>query len=170
MVPCLRASSPFKRTARSHARAARNRRHELKNQKCGCVRAARTVSPNWSPETMTCHSSHCFSIVWSQGNAPLVTSLPSSCYMTPKMARQTSRLTSSDRSMLKLQIVRTFPCRSLRGSLSKASRQVGGWEGSVKRTVTDSRFSRKGLNVNCSGSRLTGVTLPKHLVYTNKKD
>ena len=87
----------------------------------------------------------------------------------PKMARQTSRLTSSDRSMLKLQIVRTFPCRSLRGSLSKASRQVGGWDGSVTHTVTDSRFSRKGLNVNCSGSRLTGVTLPKHLVYTNKK-
>ena len=22
------------------------------------------VSPNWSLETMTCHSSHCFSIVW----------------------------------------------------------------------------------------------------------
>lgn len=85
------------------------------------------------------------------------------------MAKQTSQLTSSDRSMLKLQIVRTFPCRSLRGSLSKASRQVGGWDGSVTHTVTDSRFSRKGLNVNCSGSRLTGVTLPKHLVYTNKK-
>ena len=37
---------------------------------------AAQVSPNWSLETMTCHSSHCFSIVWGQGNAPLVTSLP----------------------------------------------------------------------------------------------
>ena len=46
------------------------------------VGAARKVSPNWSQETMTCHSSNCFSIVWRQGNAPLVTSLPSSCYMT----------------------------------------------------------------------------------------
>ena len=26
--------------------------------------AARKVSPNWLQETMTCHSSHCFSIVW----------------------------------------------------------------------------------------------------------
>ena len=33
------------------------------------------VSPNWSQETMTCHSSNCFSIVWGQGNGPLVTSL-----------------------------------------------------------------------------------------------
>ena len=31
---------------------------------------------------MTYHSSNCFSIVWGQGKAPLVTSLPSSCYMT----------------------------------------------------------------------------------------
>ena len=31
---------------------------------------------------MTCHSSNCFSIVWGQGDTPLVTSLPSSCYMT----------------------------------------------------------------------------------------
>ena len=46
------------------------------------VGAARKVSPNWSQETITCHSSSCFSIVWGQGNAPLVTSLPSSCYMT----------------------------------------------------------------------------------------
>ena len=38
------------------------------------VEAARKVSPNWSQETMTCHSSNCFSIVWGQGNAPLVTS------------------------------------------------------------------------------------------------
>ena len=43
------------------------------------VGAARKVSPNWSQETMTCHSSDGFSIVWGQGNAPLVTSLPSSC-------------------------------------------------------------------------------------------
>ena len=46
------------------------------------VGAARKVSPNWSQETMTHHFSNCFSIVWGQGNAPLVTSLPSSCYLT----------------------------------------------------------------------------------------
>ena len=46
------------------------------------VGAARKVSPDWSHKTMTCHSSNCFSIFWGQGNAPLVTSLPSSCYMT----------------------------------------------------------------------------------------
>ena len=46
------------------------------------VGAARKVSPDWSHKTMTCHSFSCFSIVWGQGNAPLVTSLPSSCYMT----------------------------------------------------------------------------------------
>ena len=48
----------------------------------GCkssVEAAGKVSPNWSQETMICHSSNCFSIVWGQGNAPLVTSLPSNC-------------------------------------------------------------------------------------------
>ena len=28
------------------------------------VAADPKVSPNWSLETMTCHSSHCFSIVW----------------------------------------------------------------------------------------------------------
>ena len=48
----------------------------------GSVRAVGKVSPNWSQETMTCHSSNCFSIVRGQGNAPLETSLPSSCYMT----------------------------------------------------------------------------------------
>ena len=47
----------------------------------GSVGAARKVSPNWLQETMTCHSSNCFSIVWGQGNVPLVTSLPSSCYI-----------------------------------------------------------------------------------------
>ena len=72
-------------------------------------------------------------------------------------------LTSSDKSMLRLQIVRTLPWRSLRGSLRKANRQVGGWAGSVTRTITLKRFSRKGENVICNGSRLTGVTLPKHL-------
>ena len=46
------------------------------------VGAAHKVSPNWSQETITFHSSNCFSIVWGQGNAPLVTYLPSSCYMT----------------------------------------------------------------------------------------
>ena len=29
-----------------------------------CVGNARKVSSNWLLETMTCHSSHCFSIVW----------------------------------------------------------------------------------------------------------
>ena len=31
---------------------------------CRSVAASRKVSPNWSLQTMTCHSSHCFSIVW----------------------------------------------------------------------------------------------------------
>ena len=53
-------------------------------QTMSIVGAACKVSPNWSQETMTCHSSICFSIVWGQGNAPLVTSFLSSCYMTPK--------------------------------------------------------------------------------------
>ena len=44
--------------------------------------AARKMSPNWSQEAMACHSSNCFSIVWDRVNAPLVTFLPSSCYMT----------------------------------------------------------------------------------------
>ena len=54
-------------------------------QRSGSVGAAHKVYPNWSQETITCHSSNCFSFVWSQGNAPLVTSLPipaSSCSMT----------------------------------------------------------------------------------------
>ena len=34
------------------------------------VGAARKVSPNWSQETMTCHSSNCFSIVRGQGQPP----------------------------------------------------------------------------------------------------
>ena len=34
------------------------------------VGAVRKVSPNWSQETMTCHSSNCFSIVWGHGNEP----------------------------------------------------------------------------------------------------
>ena len=38
------------------------------------VGAACKVSANWSQETMTCHSFNCFSIVWGQGNTPLVTS------------------------------------------------------------------------------------------------
>ena len=46
------------------------------------VGAARKVSPNWSQETMTCHSPKCFRTIWDQGNAPLVTSLPNSCYIT----------------------------------------------------------------------------------------
>ena len=48
-----------------------------------CVGAARKVSPDWSQKTMTCHSFNCFSIVWGQGYAPLVTPLPSSCHMAP---------------------------------------------------------------------------------------
>ena len=51
------------------------------------VGAAHKVSRNWSLETMTCHSSNCFSIVWGQGNTLVVTSLPSSCYMTPVIVR-----------------------------------------------------------------------------------
>ena len=47
----------------------------------GSVGTARKVSPDWLQETMTCHSSNCFNIVWGEGNAPLVTSLPSSCYI-----------------------------------------------------------------------------------------
>ena len=54
----------------------------LQNNFKGSVGAAHKVSPNWSQEATTCHSSNCFSIVWGQGNAPLVTSLPSSCYIT----------------------------------------------------------------------------------------
>ena len=46
-----------------------------------CVGVAWKVSPNWSQETIACHSSNCFSIAWSQGNAPLATSLLHSCYM-----------------------------------------------------------------------------------------
>ena len=49
----------------------------------GCAGVSRNVSPDWSQKTMTCHSFNCFSIVWGQGWTPLVTSLPSSCYMTP---------------------------------------------------------------------------------------
>ena len=43
--------------------------------------AACKVSRNWSQKTMTCHSFYCFSIVWGQGNAPLVTSLPNRGYI-----------------------------------------------------------------------------------------
>ena len=49
------------------------------------VAAVRKVSPNWSQETMTCHSFYCFSIVWGQGNSPLVTSLPGSGYICSGM-------------------------------------------------------------------------------------
>ena len=41
------------------------------------VGAARKVSPNWSQETMTCHSSNCFSIVRGQGRSIGVTPLGS---------------------------------------------------------------------------------------------
>ena len=55
---------------------------EKMNKQMGSIGAAHKVSLYWSQETMTCHSSNCFSIVWGQGNALLVTSLLSSCYMT----------------------------------------------------------------------------------------
>ena len=55
---------------------------EKMNKQMGSIGAAHKVSPYWSQETMTCHSSNCFSTVWGQGNALLVTSLLSSCYMT----------------------------------------------------------------------------------------
>ena len=42
----------------------------------------RKVSLNCSQETITCHSLNIFSVFWGQENAPLVTSLQSSCYMT----------------------------------------------------------------------------------------
>ena len=42
----------------------------------------RKVSPNCSQETMTCHSLNVFSVFWGQENAPLVTSLHSSCYIS----------------------------------------------------------------------------------------
>ena len=53
--------------------ASSYRGFELPEVDCSfiCVGAALAVSPNWSQETMTCHSSNCFGMV----NAPLVTSL-----------------------------------------------------------------------------------------------
>ena len=55
------------------------------------VGASRKVTSNGSQETMTCHSFNCFSIVWCQSYAPLVTSRPKSCYMTlNKLAKFTS--------------------------------------------------------------------------------
>ena len=49
------------------------------------VGAARKITPNWLQKTMTCQNSNCFSIFWGQRNAPSVTSLSSSCYMTPHL-------------------------------------------------------------------------------------
>lgn len=99
----------------------------------------------------------------SNGLKPMFS--PPDSLKTHQQERESSCLclTSSDKSMLRLQIVRTLPWRSLRGSLRNANRQVGGCAGSVTRTTTLKRFSRKGENVICNGSRLTGVTLPKHL-------
>ena len=67
------------------------KREKVGKRSVGAARKGRTirkvmgregkVSCNWLQEAMTCHSSNCFSIVYGQGNAPLVTSLPSSCYM-----------------------------------------------------------------------------------------
>ena len=59
---------------------------------CSPIGSCVGVARNWSLETMKCHSSHFLSIVWGQGNAPLITSLPSSCYMTPNQgSREKSR-------------------------------------------------------------------------------
>ena len=45
-------------------RCGRYRTHDHRSQdKRSSVGAARKVSPNWSQETMTCHSFNCFSIV-----------------------------------------------------------------------------------------------------------
>ena len=43
---------------------------DQRNQPTISVGAARKVSPDWSQETMTCHSFNCFSIVWGHGLAP----------------------------------------------------------------------------------------------------
>ena len=40
------------------------RKRVLELAQVSSVAADPKVSPNWSLETMTCHSSHCFSIVW----------------------------------------------------------------------------------------------------------
>ena len=50
-------------------------------QMCEQCWSCSKVSPNWSQKTITCHTPNCFSIVGGQGNAPLMPSLPSSCYM-----------------------------------------------------------------------------------------
>ena len=49
------------------------------------VGAVRKVSSNWSQETMARHSSNCFSTVCGQGNAALVTYLPSKVFPEPKL-------------------------------------------------------------------------------------
>ena len=41
---------------------------------------------------MIFHSSNCFSIVLGQGNAPLVTSFPSSCYVHPDLSKNSASL------------------------------------------------------------------------------
>ena len=86
-----------RRRGRSAALAVQSRRKQRRVWQ-GIAGAARKVSSNWSQETLTCHSSNCFSIVWGQGNALLVTSLPSSCYMTlnpwPVLRRRKIRTTA----------------------------------------------------------------------------
>ena len=79
-IPCRRLSLLTNQIA-----AIVSERGVLKNQQLES-RLTFTRNPNshnWSHETMTCYSFNCFRIVWGQGQAPLVTSLPrSSCYMT----------------------------------------------------------------------------------------
>ena len=38
----------------------------VKREISSCIGAARKVSPDWSQNTMTCHSFNCSSIVWGQ--------------------------------------------------------------------------------------------------------
>ena len=55
---------------------------DQRNQPTISVGAARKASPNWSQETMTCHSSNCFSIVWGQGNAATFNTQPLNSVLT----------------------------------------------------------------------------------------
>ena len=89
----------------------------------GSVGAAWKVSANWSQETMTRCSpnNYCFSIVQGQGIAPLVTSLPSSCYMINHVGAQNPHLPS-----LVLFIWKLEP-RRMAG--------IGGWGGGGKRGI-----------------------------------
>ena len=86
-----------------------------------CI-GTRKVCPNWSPETMTCHSSNCFSIVWVHGNAPLVTSLPSSCYIRLQLFRE--RLSEKVHATTPKGIVGGFEFSVLQRSLKELARKA----------------------------------------------